>query len=181
MKSNTRSLFIVFCCWFAIPGHGMFKSGKEALLEKIFCSAVKKEDLKKTQQALHDGAKIYTDIDDLPAIIWATTHSNIKMIALLLANGANPNSSPFLRQFTSPLICAAIRGDLEIVELLLQHGANPNQNEGLFTYSPLREAISHGDLPVAQTLIMHGANTNEWKNAMTTLMAAANIPDPKFR
>jgi ankyrin repeat protein len=79
------------------------------------------------------------------------------IVALLLANHADPNSVARNAMAVCPLHSAAANWNCETVRLLLEHGANPNakQHGG---WTALHAAALHNDLTMIRLLLDHGAD-----------------------
>lgn len=79
-------------------------------------------------------------------------------VALLLANGANPNGSERNTKRHTPLHTAVWRGKKSIAQLLIDAGADVNSVATDKQLTPLHKAASHGFSRLIQLLILHGAN-----------------------
>ncbi len=103
------------------------------------------------------------------SMVTAADLNNLEMLQCLLSAGGNPNAH-FGTILDTPLIWAARRASVDAVSLLLRNGANPNEQNAL-GWSPLMVA---GSGAVARILIDHGADLNARdKKGMTALMSAA--------
>jgi|GEM_PF-5514145 len=100
---------------------------------------------------------------------FAVSFGNLKLLNILLEQGANPNAQTTDKMF-SPLHLAAHKGDLKAVINLVQKGAYPH-----FTTrkgnTPLHIAIDEGKKAVALYLI---DNPSETRNPFTTKMSSNN-------
>lgn len=67
---------------------------------------------------------------------------SLKIVELLLANGATPDVT--FRDTWTPLVIAALNGHADCVELLLKYGARST----ICDYSPLYKACQNGHLKV---------------------------------
>jgi ankyrin repeat protein len=89
---------------------------------------------------------------------YAVNQSNLKIIELLLAKGANINQSTF--NLDSPLYLATQSGNLDIVSFLLKNGAKVNQRSFLRGDTALHAATFKNDISIAELLIHYGADVN---------------------
>jgi ankyrin repeat protein len=80
-----------------------------------------------------------TDTGDTP-LMAAIRDENIKIIDVLLNNGADPNFCN--KGGWYPLHFATQKQNMEIVKLLVKHGAKIDQQDGKFKNTPLSVAIS---------------------------------------
>lgn len=83
----------------------------------------------------------------------ATASSTTSMVEMLLAHGANVNSSD-----SQPLIEAVGAGNLDIAKLLLENGSNVNGRRGIYGRYALDEALSRRNPEMISLLIAHGAD-----------------------
>ena len=79
----------------------------------------------------------------LSALIDAITHDQVKKVARLLKNGANPNACEDELLF-SPLHYAAAHSNVEIAQLLLAAGANLEAKD-FEGFTPLETACLHSN------------------------------------
>lgn len=99
-----------------------------------------------------------------PPLLQAINLRYLKIVNLLLANGANVN--PSCMPWYHPLTAAVRYSDIRLVQLLLQNGANPNPTKHPIYNScddnkqPLFVAVEHGLLDIAELLLQHGAEVN---------------------
>ena len=123
--------------------------------------------------------------EEMPSLV-AAQLGRAKIMAQLLAKGADPNSSqpmkkvdPFVTGIKKQddidplLIEATVNGHTDTVEALLAAGADPNLN-GQHNKTALYWAVSQGFLNTVNTLLSHKADTNIKDDIGTTpLMVAA--------
>jgi ankyrin repeat protein len=83
---------------------------------------------------------------------------SIKVVGVLLKNGADPNKSG--RSGNYPLEDASLKGLDAIVGTLLDHGALVNQADGDSGTTALYSAASFGKGKVVELLLKRGANPN---------------------
>ncbi len=87
----------------------------------------------------------------------ASESTNLAMVELLLAHGANPSYRHQSGDYDFALLNAARGGSLPVVRRLLEAGANPNvrQSGG---WTPLHAAAANGDLASVDLLLDAGAD-----------------------
>jgi ankyrin repeat protein len=95
----------------------------------------------------------------------ATASSTTSMVEMLLAHGANVNSSD-----SRPLIEAVGAGNLDIAKLLLENGANVNARRGIFGHNTLDEALSRRNPEMISLLIAHGADPTSRSETLCCLV-----------
>lgn len=96
--------------------------------EELLIKSTEYNYIKGVEKALELGV----DVNEIPhgyfdpalSIAVYNNTKNLKLIELLLKNGANPNEKDDTGY--TPLMNASINGDKDIVELLLKYGANVN-------------------------------------------------------
>ena len=108
-------------------------------------------------------------------------YPDLRVIALLLEHGADPNAKGYYCFETvhggpyksdTTILHSAIDSDLDasVIELLLEHGADPNvPNKG---HMPLYEAVARGNTDTAELLLKYGADINA-KDGDTTILHSA--------
>lgn len=96
---------------------------------------------------------------NLTPLLYAARRRDPQITALLLANGAEPNTITTTRDITA-LHRAAEFGELETVAMLIAAGAEVNKEDER-GWRPLRAALQHEDLNVARLLIENGANVRD--------------------
>ncbi|KAL7956611.1 ankyrin repeat-containing domain protein [Trichoderma compactum] len=132
-------------------------------------------------------ASKYLTQGDLNTALWYAVYGGRKEVAtLLLARGADPNTS---RITTSDVGCefeehgdvlqtAVSKGDAVMVNLLLDRGADiAAQRWG----SALQSAAEHGHLDILKLLVGRGANINGPCNEKGTVLSAAVWHDEGFQ
>lgn len=97
------------------------------------------------------------DQEDGEALILATNRGDVKMTALLLEFGVNPNATGGFHG--SPLQAAATGNHLDVIKLLLSKGASVNA-EGHRWGNPLKAAITFNHEKAVQILLDNGADPN---------------------
>lgn len=90
-------------------------------------------------------------------LFFAAQRGHAPVVAVLLENGADPNTA---FTFGAPLHAAARANFVDVLALLLKYGADPNLAAGDFDQSALHEAADRGALDAAQLLLEHGADVN---------------------
>ncbi|HEY3855478.1 MAG TPA: ankyrin repeat domain-containing protein [Verrucomicrobiae bacterium] len=157
--------------------------------------------LKKTRLLIAHGADVNAESDyrRTPLMIAARKAGAVKIVKLLLDNGANPNPNSNPLAESSPLLEALMAGDAAIIELLLQHGADGNAtaDQGLSMAmasrcdkavsalaakitdtnafsAALTESATLGDLKSSRLMLERGADVNAFDPfGKTALMYAA--------
>lgn len=97
-------------------------------------------------------------------MVASTYYGDSDSVKLLLAHGAEANSGKGVLYDASPIALASFPGDVETIRLLLAKGADANRRMnvlGMFTTSPLINAVVYGDPTVVKALIAGGANVHE--------------------
>ncbi|KAL1868907.1 hypothetical protein Daus18300_005743 [Diaporthe australafricana] len=116
---------------------------------------------------------------DLPLSVAVMT-SNVEIVDLLLARGADPNfgCSCWERAACPPLIVASMYG-VELVEKLIKHGAKVPGTVAASGLSPLHVALTthgHKSLGLLKALLTNGADINATEDLnYTPLMSAATL------
>jgi ankyrin repeat protein len=86
----------------------------------------------------------------------AAFFGHLRIVELLLKNGADVSLVARNAQKVTALHAGASRGDAEIVKMLLEAGADANARQhGGFV--PLHSAAANGNAPVVELLLLHGA------------------------
>ena len=139
------------------------------------CNAVGDENLEGALMAIKAGADINficasEDLSYFPLLI-ATHHRNIKMVKLLLDNGAKVDFTTG-DGYTS-LMDAAFSGNLEIAKALIEHGANINATTDIIHSTALILAVEGNQVEMVKYLIKNGANVNIKKNNGKTALKYA--------
>jgi ankyrin repeat protein len=103
----------------------------------------------------------------------ATASSTTSMVEMLLAHGANVNSSD-----SPPLIEAVGAGNLDIAKLLLEKGANVNPRDYKIHLTTLEEALLNRNPEMISLLIAHGADpTLRTKHLSCLVSSQANAEE----
>lgn len=144
-----------------------------AFAEDPLVRAAQQDDIEKVQEALLNGAKINTrdKLTDATALEFAVRNGNLEMLQLLIASGADPNSSSSKGQ--TALMLIGDQATRDIVSVLLTAGAKvtARDNDG---DTALAEAAAYNDSDVVKALIDSGAQMNvQNKAGQTALMRAA--------
>jgi ankyrin repeat protein len=95
----------------------------------------------------------------------AAASSTTSMVEMLLAHGANVNSS-----HPHPLIEAVDAGNLDIAKLLLENGANVNARRGKYGHNTLDKALSRRNPEMISLLIAHGADPTSRSESLCCLV-----------
>lgn len=106
------------------------------------------------QRSLGDAA--YDGYENVTPLWVASTSGSNKIVKVLLAVGAEPDSQGILGM--TPLFGASLTGHVEIVNNLLDAGADPNKSSKFHTYKPLHAAALQGHIDVISSLLDSGAN-----------------------
>jgi uncharacterized protein len=104
-------------------------------------------------------------------LVSACSMGHIKLVQLLLASGANPNS--FDRTHETPLIKAVSRGHTKIVRLLISHKADVNEPKYKTQETPLFFAARAGHHKIVKLLLEADAQMHWTINDETPLIEAA--------
>jgi ankyrin repeat protein len=103
----------------------------------------------------------------------AAASSTTSMVEMLLAHGANVNSS-----HSHPLIEAADAGNLDIAKLLLENGANVNAQGYIKLETALSKALGRSNSEMISLLIAHGADpTLRTKHLACLVSSQANAEE----
>lgn len=89
--------------------------------------------------------------------LWLACAHNWKLLPLLLAAGASPDSSI---DGKTPLHAAIYAGNITAVDLLLKYHANPSLADPSTEFTPLHMAAASGSLAIVQRLLAAGAEVN---------------------
>lgn len=91
---------------------------KKSLSKKLIIRS-RRGDLDQVQKLIEDGADVnYKEKFGLPALIWATKNGHARVIALLLENGADPNTFD-----SSGETALNIAESQDIIDILKEGGA----------------------------------------------------------
>jgi len=122
--------------------------------------AAKAGTLEAVKQHLAGGANVESrNQEGLTALHMAALKGHIKVAELLIAKGANVNTSGQLIGAT-PLDSAALLGHKEMVELLIGSGANIN-SQIITGETPLQRAEQRGHTAIAEILRKHGGRAGK--------------------
>ena len=110
----------------------------------------------------------FKDKEGRTALIKAVYKKNmIKVVKLLIQNGADPNETD--NKGNCPLNLAIQLEHTAMVKLLLKNGANPNSlNPDAYGQHPLHRVCMKGQVDVVEMLLKHGANVNVRNNDLKT-------------
>lgn len=112
--------------------------------------------------------------EGLTPFIYALQRSNIKVMRLLLNNGAEVNISltylPANHLSATPLIEAIRKGDQKIINFLIEEGGANVNTPNIFGSTPLKEAILKKDIQLIQLLLAEGAKVNTTDDAGNTAL-----------
>jgi hypothetical protein len=112
------------------------------------------------------------------ALMAAAANAHPEMVEVLLAAGANPNTSfATAHAFFTPLGVAVRAKSTEVIDILIRAGAELNPKKNIF---PLYFAMEQNDVGMVRALIARGADVN-LKNVrgMTALMLASGSSTPE--
>lgn len=112
-----------------------------------------------------------------PALHWAAKIGDEALARLLLDRGANIDARD--RYGHTALHCAATTGQIAVVKLLLRRGAD-RLAVGSFGDKPLDRARSYHHMDVVMVLLEGADVTERYRNRITPLRIAAEIPDDDF-
>ena len=113
--------------------------------------------------------------DSTTALYHATVNGDGAMVELLIANGADVNSTGSAGY--TALEVAGMNDSLDIVKILLEHGADPNQRNLLWENgTALHSVVNFGKFKAAQMLMDAGADVNlATDGGMTPLISMLRI------
>jgi hypothetical protein len=125
--------------------------------------AIKRRDFAMVQKLLRDGASANTtDVNGIPAILWAAASGDVKTINALLAAGADVRDKsksgrrPLL-YYLQAVACCGYTVDLELVQRLIKAGADVNASSKYDGETVLSLAKRSGDTKIIKLLESAGA------------------------
>lgn len=138
---------------------------------KQLISAVKNGQKDKVEKLLGKGANPNATCDALiPVLSYAAAGTNLGIMELLVASGANINGGSSFLVF-KPLTCAADCGNEITVHWLVKNGADIESEGGIGGF-PLRAAASQGHIKIVKYLLDHGAYIDQSFSDKTALSSA---------
>ena len=92
-------------------------------------------------------------------LMWAAYHNDVRMVHLLLEQGADPNQATY---FGNPLSHACWSDSFEVAKVLLARGAKVNARDAVANFTPLHWAAgTESPRPrLVKLLLAHGADPN---------------------
>ena len=139
--------------------------------EKFLFHAATKGDLNAVQELLKDGADVNGKPGDATALSAAALSGHTDVVHILLAAGADPNTTCYAWKSTA-LSVAASRGYPAIVADLIKYGADVNAC-GDTGWSALMLAAYNGHKEIVQQLLDYGANQGLKANKGETALSLA--------
>ena len=121
-----------------------------------FINAASNNKLYIINQYIREGGYIDHKVDGRTALYKAVIYGNLEIVKLLIAAGANVNSTNGIFN-TSPLMGASMCGNIDCIEYLIEAGANLEQ-EDIDGETALIRGIQHFD--VVKILVDAGADMN---------------------
>ena len=120
----------------------------------------------RVKELLHTNPEVVDAADHsaLTALHWAAARGHIEPVQILLAAGADPNSSSASGE--TPLQAAACIGSHDVVKFLLDHGARVDTREDQAGLTALHRAAESGDKETIKLLLAKGADVNAKGNPM---------------
>ena len=114
----------------------------------------------RVKELLHanPGLVVAKDHSGMTALHWAAARCQLNALKILLAGGAEPNSSS--ESGETPLQAAAYIGCHDVVQLLLDHGARVDPRERQSGLTALHRAAEGGDQETIKLLLAKGADVN---------------------
>lgn len=125
----------------------------------LLIQAVIKEDIKRVQQLLDEGADVNFQVEDggWTALHNAVNVSNKDIVDLLLRYGADPCLRK--KNGATPFIVAGIVGNVELLELFLSKGSDVNEYDDN-GFTAFMEAAWYGKVEALRFLYDNGAEVN---------------------
>eukprot|EP00092_Neocalanus_flemingeri_P104019 GFUD01133180.1.p1 GENE.GFUD01133180.1~~GFUD01133180.1.p1 ORF type:complete len:449 (-),score=125.35 GFUD01133180.1:51-1397(-) len=148
---------------------------KESRLDSLLHAKAHSGDVGGVQQVL-DSGRVHADSrdqDGTTPLMLAARNGRVKVVSLLLEEGADPN----IRKISgvTAIFLASVGGYSDIVTKLVEAGADadPQSQEG---GTPLMAATQAGHLDVVEKLLLSGANHNTcmWDGANVLFLAGQN-------
>eukprot|EP00092_Neocalanus_flemingeri_P106282 GFUD01136358.1.p1 GENE.GFUD01136358.1~~GFUD01136358.1.p1 ORF type:complete len:440 (-),score=128.58 GFUD01136358.1:156-1475(-) len=148
---------------------------KESCLDRLLHAKAQSGDVDGVQQVL-DSGRVHLDSKDQDGttpLMLAARSGRVKVVSLLLEEGADPN----IRKITgvTAIFLASVGGYLDILTKLVEGGADPDpqSQEG---GTPLMAAAQAGHLDVVEKLLLSGASHKScmWDGANALFLAAQN-------
>lgn len=93
-------------------------------------------------------------------LIFSVKNNDIKMVKLLLENGANVNARGSYQDVVLIYALSSQEVNIDMVKLLVEYGANVNI-PNFFAYSPFTGVCKTGNVEIAKLFIDNGANLNQ--------------------
>ncbi len=153
---------------------------EEELKQDEWFKAISNNDILQVKKLLAQGISIDIQVKDgwnFTALHIASDYGYTELVALLLANNANPNRYSTVAAMIGgevPLHRALRREHKEIVKLLLEHGADVNIKDA-HGYTALHLAVYSGNIEIIQLLLACGADIHAKHVDETTPLHAAFI------
>lgn len=150
---------------------------KTDMAQSIDCNGYTAPEVNTVYDAFDDLEEPISQDATVEPINLALENNHVKVVKLLLENGANPNR----RYFMGYEINLLPLKNIECLDLLLNYGANPNSvNRSGFT--PLMTAAKENEIQAVRLLIKKGADVNqqrperfEQKTALHIALEAGNL------
>lgn len=148
--------------------------GKREMLTKDRMSGVGSGSADAVMQTLSGSADgNHSDGSGMTALMEASLHRRLKMVRLLLENGADTDAVDNSLG-SNALTFACLSGGFEVVRLLLDHGWNVNAQDRL-SRTPLMAAAATGNIGAVLLLMANGADARLESKFGTTAADLAAI------